>query len=154
MACRTLRAGGGEVVPVTSGVEPMRPEDLVQAAQPDAVVERLAEQRPELTQRGHGHDSSMESVREATYRGHHIAIRTTYRIEVDGRPIVGHMGVTNDGQVHYHPIPNLGFASAVDLVKQLIDTFPEDFEAGAAPGQPDPGHEHGHGHGHDDTRGS
>jgi hypothetical protein len=142
------------VVPVTSGVEPMRPEDLVQAAQPDAVVERLAEQRPELTQHGHGHDPSMESVREATYRGHHITIRTTYRIEVDGRPILGHMGVTNDGQVHYHPIPNLGFASAVDLIKQLIDTFPEDFETAAALGEPDLEHEHEHAHGHDDTRGS
>jgi hypothetical protein len=125
----------------------MRLEDLVQAAQPDAVVERLAEQRPQLTEPGHEH-GSMESVREATYRGHHIAIRTTYRIEVDDRPILGHMGVTNDGQVHYHPIPNLGFASAVELVKQLIDAFPEDFEAGAEPGEPDPGHGHGHGHMH------
>lgn len=140
-------------MPVTSGVEPMRLEDLVRAAQPDAVVERLAERRPELTGPGHEHGASMESVREATYHGHHIAIRTTYRIEVDGRPILGHMGVTNDGQVHYHPIPNLGFASAVDLVKQLIDAFPEDFEAGAEPGEPDPGHGHGHGHmhGHGDT---
>ena len=125
----------------------MELEDLAQAAQPDAVVGRLAEQRSELTEPGHEHMSSMESVREATYRGHHIAIRTTYRIEVDGRPILGHMGVTNDGQVHYHPIPNLGFASAVELVKQLIDTFPEDFEAGAAPAEPDPGHTHMHGHG-------
>jgi hypothetical protein len=139
------------VVPVTSGVVPMRPEDLIQAAQPEAVVERLAAQRPELPEPGHEHGSSMESVREANYRGHHITIRTTYEIEVDGRPILGHMGVTNDGQVHYHPIPNLGFASAVDLVKQLIDTFPEDFETGAAPGEPDPGHEHGHTHGHGDT---
>ena len=131
----------------------MRLEDLVQAAQPDAVVERLAEQRSELTEPGHEHGPSMESVREATYRGHHIAIRTTYRIEVDGRPILGHLGVTNDGQVHYHPIPNLGFASAVELVKQLIDAFPEDFEAGAAPGEPDAGHGHAdmHGHGHGDT---
>ena len=71
----------------------------------------------------------MESTREATYHGHHIVIRTTYRIEVDGMPIEGHLGVTNDGQVHYHAVPNLSFASAVDLVKQLIDTFPEDFEA-------------------------
>ena len=69
----------------------------------------------------------MESVRQADYRGHHIVIRTRYRIEVDGRMLMGHMGVTNDGQVHYHPVPNLSFASAVDLVKRLIDFFPDDF---------------------------
>jgi nitrogenase molybdenum-iron protein alpha/beta subunit len=100
----------------------------------------------------------MESVREATYRGHHIVIRTSYRIEVDEQPIVGHMGVSNDGQVHYHPIPNLGFDSAVDLVKKLIDTFPDDFDPDVDPDvDPDaygaaPEHEHGHGDG--DRRGS
>ena len=72
------------------------------------------------------HQSS-ESVREADYRGHHIVVRTHYEIEVDGRAVMGHMGVSNDGQVHYHPVPNLSFASAVDLVKQLIDIFPDDF---------------------------
>jgi len=69
----------------------------------------------------------MESVRQADYRGHHIVIRTWYQINVDGRMLMGHMGVTNDGQVHYHPVPNLSFASAVDLVKRLIDVFPDDF---------------------------
>ncbi len=74
----------------------------------------------------HQHQSS-ENVREADYRGHHIVVKTHYRIEVDGRVVMGHMGVSNDGQVHYHPVPNLSFASAVDLVKQLIDIFPDDF---------------------------
>ena len=74
----------------------------------------------------HEHQKS-ESVREADYKGHHIVVRTHYEIEVDGRLVMGHMGVTNDGQVHYHPVPNLSFASAVDLVKQLIDIFPDDF---------------------------
>ncbi len=68
-----------------------------------------------------------ESVREAEYKGHHIVIRTTYSIEVDGVPLMGHMGVTDDGHVHYHPVPNASFASAVDLVKDLIDVFPDDF---------------------------
>ena len=74
----------------------------------------------------HRHQSS-ENVREANYKGHRIVVRTRYEIEVDGRVVMGHMGVTNDGQVHYHPVPNLSFASAVDLVKQLIDIFPDDF---------------------------
>ena len=74
----------------------------------------------------HKHQTT-ESVRAADYKGHHIVIRTKYEIEVDGKMIMGHMGVTNDGRVHYHPVPNLSFASAVDLVKQLINIFPEDF---------------------------
>ena len=68
-----------------------------------------------------------ESVREADYKGHHIVIRTTYDIRVDGIRVTGHMGVTDDGQVHYHPVPNLSFASAVDMVKRLVDVFPDDF---------------------------
>ena len=44
-----------------------------------------------------------ESVRKADYKGHHIVIRTQYQIEVDGKMIMGHLRVTNDGQVHYHP---------------------------------------------------
>lgn len=75
---------------------------------------------------GHQHAMS-ETVREADYEGHHITVRTTYQIEVDGTPITGHMGVTDDGSVHYHPIPNMSFASALDMVKQLIDVFPDDF---------------------------
>jgi hypothetical protein len=110
----------------------MKRDELAQAADPDAIVERVTEQAAELPRQDQGHDHGqgrpMESTREVTYRGHHILIRTIYRIEVDGMPIEGHLGVTNDGQVHYHAVPNLSFASAVDLVKQLIDTFPEDFE--------------------------
>ncbi len=81
-----------------------------------------------------GHERMLETVREDDYRGHHIVIRTTYRIEVDRRPVTGHLGVTNDGRVHYHAVPNLSFASAVDLVRRLIDTFPDEFERGARDG--------------------
>ena len=121
----------------------MKRSELARAATAEAIVERVAEQGAQLPRQDQGHDHGhgipMESTREATYYGHHIVIRTTYHIEVDGTPIEGHLGVTNDGQVHYHAVPNLSFASAVDLVKQLIDTFPEDFEAGIDP--------HGHGQG-------
>jgi hypothetical protein len=121
----------------------MKRSELARAATAEAIVERVAEQGAQLPRQDQGHDHGhgmpMESTREATYGGHHIVIRTTYQIEVDGTPIEGHLGVTNDGQVHYHAVPNLSFASAVDLVKQLIDTFPEDFEAGTDP--------HGHGQG-------
>ena len=87
------------------------------------------------------HHEQSAITREADYKGHHIVVRTTYRIEVDGVPLMGHMGVTDDGRVHYHPVPNASFASAVDLVKQLIDVFPDDFTSEGSSG-------HGDGHGH------
>jgi hypothetical protein len=121
----------------------VRREQLARAAGPEAIAERVTEQGTRLPRQDQGHDHGhgvpMESTREATYQGHQIVIRTTYRIEVDGMPVEGHLGVTNDGQVHYHAVPNLSFASAVDLVKQLIDTFPEDFGEGTDP------HSHGQG---------
>jgi hypothetical protein len=127
------------------GGSQMKREELARAARPEAIVERVTEQGGRLPRQDQGHDHGhgrpMESTREATYRGHPLMIRTTYRIEVDGTPIEGHLGVTNDGQVHYHAVPNLSFASAVDLVKQLIDTFPEDFQAATDT------HPHGHGQG-------
>ena len=89
-----------------------------------AYVRKNAEQVKRAQKHRHG---EMDSVREADYAGHHIVVRTRYRVEVDGHMLMGHMGVTNDGQVHYHPVPNLAFSSAVDLVKRLIDIFPDDF---------------------------
>jgi hypothetical protein len=83
--------------------------------------------------------ADMDSVREADYNGHHIVVRTTYKITIDGKPFDAGLGVTNAGNVHYHGIPNVAFASAIDLVKAVIDTFPDEFAKG--PG----GHEH-HGH--------
>lgn len=96
----------------------------------------------EETQR-HQHEAS-ETVREADYEGHHIVVRTTYQIEVDGVPVTGHLGVTDDGQVHYHPIPNMSFASALDMVRQLIDVFPDDFAGKGGMAAEQDGHE-GHG---------
>jgi hypothetical protein len=124
----------------------MRRSEFAEAADPANLVEHLDRY---VTEQGaaavHGQaHGAMESVREATYRGHQIVIRTTYHIEVDGQPIEGHVGVTNDGRVHYHAVPNLSFPSAVDMVKQLIDTFHDDFH------QPVEDHDHGaHGEEHD-----
>jgi hypothetical protein len=112
----------------------MRRDELAQAAEPRALVEKLR-QPATAGKQADAHGGAVESVREATYHGHRIAVRTSYRIEVDGRPIEGHVGVSNDGQVHYEAVPNLEFASAIDLVRQLIDTFPEDF--GPAAGRHD-----------------
>jgi hypothetical protein len=106
-------------------------DELAAAASPQALVAHVRGQARPPGGHGHGgHGHGTTSVREVSYEGHDIVIRTTYEIEVDGRSLHGHMGVTNDGQVHYHAVPNLSFASAVDLVKQLIDTFPDDFAGG------------------------
>lgn len=87
-------------------------------------VKKNAEQVKKIQKLRHG---KTESVREADYHGHHIVVRTRYDIEVDGRMVMGHMAVSNDGKVHYHPVPNMAFASAIDMVKKLIDVFPDDF---------------------------
>jgi hypothetical protein len=118
----------------------MERPDLVQSANPESMLARLAEQKRTFD-RQHGHGGGSESVREEIYRGHRIVVRTTYSVEVDGVPVEGHLGVTNDGQVHYHAVPNLGFSSAIDLVKKLIDAFPDDFPS---EGDGDAtGHQHG-----------
>jgi len=72
-------------------------------------------------------------------------VRTRYRVEVDGRPLDGHLAVTDDGSVHYHPLPNYSFGSALDLVRQVIDSFPDDFDGVAHDSTPPsaPQHEHG-----------
>lgn len=75
-----------------------------------------------------GHDvGKHESIREVDYSGHHITIRTSYEIKVDGRPITGHVYVDNTGKVSTHALPAYSFSSTIDLVKKLIDMFPDNF---------------------------
>lgn len=125
----------------------MRREELLQAANLREVGERIRATDVGPSQgHGGGHGAGghgVETVRRATHRGHRIEIRTTYEIEVDGQPVEGHLLVADDGRVHYHPVPNTSWASAVDLVKQLIDVFPDDF--------PDPDGGGGHDHGGDEA---
>jgi hypothetical protein len=95
----------------------------------------------------HGHDPGAHptmSVREIEYKGHRIVIETSYHITVDGEPVTGHVQVGNDGQVHYHAIPNQEFASAVDMVKRVIDLTPPD--APAVPPAPPTTDHHDHHH--------
>jgi len=74
------------------------------------------------------HRGGQEIVREDDYKGHHIVVRTTYHIRIDGREVTGHVMLTNDGQVQYHGLPNRSFDSTIQLARSLIDNFPEDFE--------------------------
>ena len=78
---------------------------------------------------GHAeHDKGpFQSVREIEYNGHKITIYTQYEIKVDGKTFSGHIYVDNKGKVSAHALPNYSFVSAVDLVKKMIDEFPDDF---------------------------
>jgi len=122
----------------------MKEEDLTRAADPAVFAANVKTNRPDPSPGGH-HHGSMASVRTDKYKGREIVIRTTYEIEIDGQPLSGHVAVTNAGQVHYHPLPNYAFMSAVDMARQVIDTFPEDFPKAAKPKRAS-AHEHqGHG---------
>ncbi len=79
---------------------------------------------------GERHDSQAHaSIRTAQYKGHVIRLKTSYEVQIDGEPLGAHMGVSDDGNVHYHGLPNYTTASALELMKQVIDAFPDDFPA-------------------------
>lgn len=86
------------------------------------------------------HHEESVVMRETDYKGHHIVVRTTYEVEIDGRRLMGHVGVNDAGSVHYHPVPNMSFASALDMVKTIIDVFPGDFEQGGTDQMPGMNH--------------
>lgn len=122
--------------------------DLAAASQPDAVRRSLADKADELRGAGHGHhDGGQASVRTVSYKGHDIVIRTTYEITVDGQPFDANVSVDNSGRVHYHGLPTRNFPSTVDLVKKVIDAFPDEFDHGPPPDSPT--HDHGDDHGED-----
>jgi hypothetical protein len=92
-----------------------------------------------LVQNPHGHHG--DSVREDYYKGHRIVIRTKYEIEIDGHPFPGNLDVSNSGTVQYHGIPNVSSNSAVDLIRSVIDAFPDDFKGHAGDEHPHGDHE-------------
>ena len=94
----------------------------------------------------HGGDGPIAVVREAEYRGHRIVVKTEYSLFVDDQPVTGHLTVGNDGQVHYHAMPNISFASAIDMVKQLIDAYPDEFPSPDDASHHDHIHDAGHHH--------
>jgi hypothetical protein len=99
----------------------MRQDQLEAAATSAQLGEAVKKYRDELERLHHAHGGDSETVRHVTYRGHDIRIVTTYRIELDGEPITGHLMVNNAGSVHYHAIPNQEFPSAIDAVKRIVD---------------------------------
>lgn len=96
---------------------------LAKAAAPASMARYL---RKRAGEQGH-HAGHATAARETVHDGHRILLETIYRVTVDGREV--DLGITVDdaGQVHCHSLPNYQFASALDMVKTLIDQFPDDF---------------------------
>ena len=117
----------------------MEIKKLTDAAKPEALA-RYVTDLPQPHQHEHGGDGSIDTVREDDYAGHHLVIRTTYIIEVDGKVLWVPLALGNDGQLHCHSLPNYQFASAVDMVKRLIDSFPDDFKRKRRSQKPADGH--------------
>lgn len=100
-------------------------------------LERLRETPPEETARYlrsnrrklriRVHEGPAKTVRTDVYKGREIRITTTYDIRIDGRLVGGHVEVSPEGRVHYHGLPAYSWMSAVDLVRQVIDSFPDEF---------------------------
>ena len=90
-----------------------------------------ASYRATSTSTGHAHEHA--SVRTAVHNGHTIEIRTSYDVRIDGEPLEAHMGVSDDGNVHYHGLPNYSEASAIDLMRRVIDAFPDDYPPRGGP---------------------
>jgi hypothetical protein len=124
--------------------------DLVAAAQPEEIRKALAANAEQIASAGQAHGSGdLSSMRYASYKGHQIAVRTTYEITVDGRPFAIHVTVDNSGRVHYHGLPTRDFPSLISLVQKAIDMFPEDFrEPVSKPDSDDGSHHDGHSHEH------
>ena len=113
---------------------------LAQAKKSSPLFKKLLETH----QGGHGHDHG-GSVREDHHKGHHIVIKTIYEVKVDGKKFTAPLDVSNAGTVQYHGMPTVGFASAIDLMKSIIDHFPEDFPKKTPKNPPKGDHDH-HGH--------
>ncbi len=102
--------------------------------------EWIREQYPDYVD-DHVMHRSLTSVRTFAHAGHQVKITTTYRIEVDGVPVQLHALVDDQGRLVSHSTPFVSYGSATDMVRALIDRFPESF-ANLRDGNE--GHDHGH----------
>jgi len=106
----------------------MESRKLETSAAPQKLGEYLSRTREKTPKHAVHGVGGAQSVREDNYRGHEIEIVTTYKVLVDGKTIRAPLGVDASGQVRCHSLPNYQTASAVDMVRALIDGFPEEFE--------------------------
>lgn len=115
---------------------------LATAAAPKAMGAYLKKKVPDAK---HGHAMHHSSTRTTEYNGHQIAVETSYRVEVDGKTVKLPLMVNDSGTVHCHSLPNYQFQSALELVKTMVDLFPDDFPPlKKKAGQKKPGQSHMH----------
>jgi hypothetical protein len=89
---------------------------------------RSIEDTSQMPGMGHGqHGPAGKSVRQMSYKGHQLVVRTSYEFEVDGKPVRVELDLDNDGNVTCHALPNYSFTSAVLLLRKLVDQFPDSF---------------------------
>ena len=89
---------------------------------------------------GHAHGLD-GSVRVFHHRGHRVQIVTRYDVTIDGRPWEQTIHVQDDGSVMYHGLPQYVVASAVDLIRGVIDNSyeaPENIRAAIRAAQEEP----------------
>jgi hypothetical protein len=118
----------------------MDPSKLKKVATPKAMGAYLKKKAPIA---GHGHAMHHPSIREIEYHGHEISIETTYRVKIDGKTVKIPLMVDESGNVHCHSLPNYQFQSALDMVKAMVDLFPNKFPSGKK-NKAGPGHTHKH----------
>jgi hypothetical protein len=73
------------------------------------------------------HGSHANSMRVFEHARHRVEVETIYRVKIDGKIVRIPLTVGADGRVSCHSIPNYATASALDMIKAVIDQFPEDF---------------------------
>ena len=78
---------------------------------------------------GEHHDMPIESIREFVHKNHKVSIKTAYEIDIDGKRLTGHVYVDDFGNISCHSFPAYSFSSIVDLIKKIIDKFPENLES-------------------------
>jgi hypothetical protein len=133
----------GIVNPDTSVLAQYSPTDGAQS-HPDWVKTQF----PSYVEPHGKHEAT--SVRELAHKGHAVRIITTYRVEVDGKPADLHLSVDEDGQVFTHATPFVTYASAVDLMKAVMDAYPDDAFSNSSGNPPGTGTDGGQPHDHHD----
>lgn len=117
-------------------------EELNPTTEENVQPKWIRERHPDYVENHVMHDP-LKSVRTFTHMGHQVKIATTYQIEVDGVPVQPHALVDNQGRLFSHAMPFETYGSATDLIKSLLDRFPEYF---SKLGKHDHGHAHEHSH--------
>lgn len=91
--------------------------------QPDWVVEKHGEPMAHK----HGRGGVVTGTRETEFRGRAIRVTTTYEIRINDKPFRGHIMLNEEGRVYIHACPYRDFGSIIELLKHLIQHYPEDF---------------------------